>query len=101
MLTLDERGGEESGVEVRPECGNGLPRSAGTPSAGCPEPVAGVTTLLSLAQGAENPWLRGHESGIQARRRGWAPSIWEMSAYEKTISNIENPDAESVDACCA
>jgi hypothetical protein len=79
MLTLDERGGEESGVEVRPECVCGLPPSAGMQSGGCPEPVAGGTTVLSLAQGAENPCLRGHAGGIKTPRRGWAPSIWEMS----------------------
>ena len=86
MLTLDECGGEESGVEVRPECGSGLPRSAGMPSAGCPEPVAGVKTVLSLAQRARNPCLRGRKGGIQVQGRGWALSIWEMSNETNSAS---------------
>ena len=43
MLTLDERGGEESGVEVYPECVYGLPQSAGMPS-------RAVKQVLSRAQ---------------------------------------------------
>jgi hypothetical protein len=37
MLTLDEHGGEASGVEMRPLCVSGLPNSAGMLSAGCPD----------------------------------------------------------------
>ena len=38
MLTLDEHGGEASGVEMRPVCVYGLPKSAGMLSAGCLDP---------------------------------------------------------------
>ena len=37
MLTLDEHGEEASGVEMRPVCVYGLPKSAGMLSAGCPD----------------------------------------------------------------
>jgi hypothetical protein len=79
MLTLDERGGEESGVEVRPECANGLPRSAGMPSAGCPEPVAGVTTVLFLAKGQKTLASDATRAISRLRDRDRPPSIWEMS----------------------
>jgi len=67
---------EQSGVEVRPECANGLPRSAGMPPAGCPEPVAGVTIVLFLAKGRRPlpPTPRGRypdsETGIGPRPSG-------------------------------
>jgi hypothetical protein len=41
---------------------------------------AGVKAVLSPARWAENLCLEGREGGIQASRRGWVPSIWEMSA---------------------
>ena len=39
----------------------------------------GEAAGLSPAQGAQNPCLRGHAGGIKTPRRGWTPSIWEMS----------------------
>jgi len=79
MLTLEACHGEPPGVEVRPECVLGVPQSGRTAPETSRPHVAGAKAVLSPAQKAENPCLRGHEGGIQARRRGWAPSIWEMS----------------------
>jgi len=41
--------------------------------------VAGVKAVLSSAQRPENACLQSRERG-KARRRGWAPSIWGISA---------------------
>jgi hypothetical protein len=62
-----------AGVELRPECVLEVPQSGRTALGDVRTPVAVVTT-------AGNPCLRGREGGIQAQGRGWAPSIWEMSA---------------------
>ena len=40
---------------------------------------AGGEAVLSPARWAENACHQGREGGIQGPRRGWAPSIWEMS----------------------
>ena len=53
MLTLDERGGEESGGEVCPEGVRGRPQSAGMLSAGSAEPVSGRQAGASLSPGAQ------------------------------------------------
>jgi hypothetical protein len=34
---------------------------------------------------AENPSLRGHKCGIQAQRRGWDQSIWDMSVKSPPV----------------
>ena len=73
MLTLAERGGEESGVEVRPEGVLGLPLSAGMPSAGTPEPVVGRQAGANPCPTAENPCLRRHEGSIPGSKTGMGP----------------------------
>ena len=49
--------------------------------------MAGVKTVLSLAQRARNPCLRGRKGGIQVQGRGWALSIWEMSIEITQVSD--------------
>jgi len=75
MLTLDEHGGEASGVEMRPVCVYGLAKSAGMLSAGCLDPVASVETVLSLASGGGRPLPSKPRWPYSGLETGWAPSI--------------------------
>jgi hypothetical protein len=81
MLTLDGYGGRKPGVEMRPECVRGVPMSSRNALLqGSRSPWRTVQAGALPCPTAEDPCLRGREDSIQARRRTWAPSIWEMSA---------------------
>jgi hypothetical protein len=84
MLTLDERGGERNrGSRYAPRAVTRGPGRPECPQAGRPESVAGVKTMLSLAQGAEHVCVLGRKGGIQTGGGGWALFIWEMSVKDK------------------
>jgi hypothetical protein len=80
MLTLEGCRGGPPRVELRPACVLGYRSQAERRSETSRTPVAGVKAVLSPTQKVESPCLQGHEGGIQAHGRGWAPSIWGMSA---------------------
>ena len=74
MLTLEVTEGSRAAP------GGPVPQSGRKALGHCPDPVDGVKAVLSPAQWPEHACLQGREGGIQTPRRGWAPSIWEMSA---------------------
>jgi hypothetical protein len=95
MLTLDERGGERNrGSRYARRAVTRGPGRPECPQAGRPESVAGVKTMLSLAQGAKHACVLGRKGGIQTRGRGWALFIWEMSVKD----NEEGDCSDSLDA---
>ncbi len=79
MLTLEGATEGSRGSSCARSASSGCRRQAGSRSETSRTLVAGVKAVLSRPA-AENPCLQGREGGIQARRWGWAPSIWEMSA---------------------
>src|SRR5439155_26141292 len=79
MLILEGCNGGPPGVEVRPECVLGVPQSGRIAIGDIPDPRGGRHNRVLPPSRAENPSPRGRDGGIWAPRRGWTPSIWELS----------------------
>jgi hypothetical protein len=75
MLTLDEHGGEASGVEMRPVCVYGLPKSAGMLSAGCPDARRERRDRPFSRLGGGRPLPSKPRWPYSGLETGWAPSI--------------------------
>jgi hypothetical protein len=74
MLTLDEHGGEASGVEMRPVCVYGLPKSAGMLSAGCPDARRERRDRPFSRLGGGRPLPSKPRWPYSGLETGWAPS---------------------------
>jgi hypothetical protein len=92
MLTLEGCSGRQPEVELRPACILGVPRS-GWPALGdVRTPVAGIKTVLSPAQGAENACLQAREGGTRLRDGdGPRPSGKCRLKHPTTPQDIQNP----------
>jgi len=70
-------------VELRPEYLLAVLQSGRKALGNILDPRGGGHHRALPCPTGENPCRRGHEGGIQAQGRGWAPSIWEIRSRKR------------------